>query len=357
MKQIIRFFEYLAVLFACASFGWAVFLILTIFIPRLGVTSAGLYKFTVEQGDSVLTIASKLETQDIIRNKYAFALYAYASTAAQRLQAGVYAIKPGMSIRDIVQAFAQGDVLPESRSRKIRLQEGWTVREMGDYLESQNIVSAEDFMVAAGVNPDNVGQGGKKEAKIPVSYLTVSVVDDKPGYASLEGYLFPDTYEIPPKTTANTIVMRMLQNADTRITPELREEIKKQGKTIFEILTVASIIEEEVPKGYDRPMVAGIIYNRLRKGMPLQMDSTVNYFTGMKKRAVSIADTKLENPYNTYRNKGLPPTPIANPGISAIRAALYPARHDYYFFLSKRTGETVFSRTFAEHLMAKNTYL
>jgi len=151
--------------------------------------------------------------------------------------------------------------------------------------------------------------------------------------------------------------MKMLANFDEKITPDLRKEITKQKKTIFEIITMASLIEKEVAMDEDRAIVSGILWKRIKLGIPLQVDATITYITGKNNTKISLNDTKINSPYNTYKYRGLPPGPIANPGIAAIRAAIFPKSSPYLFYLSAPDGRTIFSKTLEEHNTAKTRYL
>lgn len=146
----------------------------------------------------------------------------------------------------------------------------------------------------------------------------------------------------------------MLRNFDDKLTPEMRAEIKKQGRTVYQVLTLASIVEKEMFGYESRRQVAGVFYNRLKIGMPLQSDATVNYITGKGMTRPTIADTKIDNRYNTYKYYGLPPGPICNPSIESIKAVIYPASNNYLYFLTTPDNQIIFSKTMDEHL--KNQY-
>ncbi|MFA7663080.1 MAG: endolytic transglycosylase MltG, partial [Patescibacteria group bacterium] len=171
------------------------------------------------------------------------------------------------------------------------------------------------------------------------------------------GYIFPDTYHITTTATAEEIMDKALSNFGNKLTPELRAEIKAQGKTIYEIITLASIVENEVAKAEDMKIVAGIFWNRLDIGMGLQSDATINYITSGKTTRPTADDLKIDSPYNTYKYRGLPPGPIANPGIASIEAVINPTKTDYLYFLTTPDKQTIFSKTFEEHVAAKNKYL
>ena len=174
----------------------------------------------------------------------------------------------------------------------------------------------------------------------------------------LEGYLFPDTYRIYNDASADDILEKMLDNFDTKLSRELRDEIASQGKSIHDIVTMASIIEKEVAVKDDMAIVSGILYKRMEIGMRLEVDSSVNYVSGKSDPSVTYVDLQIDSPYNTYKYDGLPPGPICNPGLQAIQAAVYPGTSSYLFYLNRQdTGETIFSKNFDEHIRNKNKYL
>jgi UPF0755 protein len=207
--------------------------------------------------------------------------------------------------------------------RKVTVIEGWGIDDIAAYLEKEGWYQEDDFKKLAG----------------------------------REGYLFPDTYYLFADAKITDLIKKMQENFDRRVSNDLRAAIKRQGKDLDEVLKVGSIIEAEVPHEADRPIVSDIIWKRLNAGMALQSDATLNYAIGGKRTALTAAELKMDSPYNTYKYRGLPPTPIGNPGLSAIRAAIYPAKTDYWYFLSTPDGQTIFSRNLAEHNRAKVRYL
>jgi UPF0755 protein len=173
----------------------------------------------------------------------------------------------------------------------------------------------------------------------------------------MEGYLFPDTYFIEKDDTAEIMLEKFLNNFSRHISSEDLEQIEKTGRNIFEIVTMASIIEREVQTDEDRRIVSGIFWKRIADGHPLQSCATLAYFLGIDKPQFSYEDTQIESPYNTYLNVGLPPGPIANPGEASIKAAIYPQENDYYYFLSDMSsGEIIYSKTLEEHNANKIKY-
>jgi len=178
---------------------------------------------------------------------------------------------------------------------------------------------------------------------------------DKPKDIGLEGYLFPDTYQISKGETCEEIIDLMLANFGKKLTPDLREEIITQKKSIFDIVTMASMIEKEVRTLSDKKIVSGILWKRIAVGMPLQLDATINYITQRSDPSVAIKATKINSPYNTYMYSGLPKGPISSPGIDSITSAIYPKQTKYWFYLSD--GKTIFSETLDQHNEAKAKYL
>jgi UPF0755 protein len=173
---------------------------------------------------------------------------------------------------------------------------------------------------------------------------------------ALEGYLFPDTYYLPFGFLAEDLIKVMRENFENKIAP-YKKDIEARGKTIHQILTLASLLEKEVKTKEDKELVAGILWKRLKFGMPLQVDATITYLTGKKTTKIGKEDLEIDSPYNTYKYKGLPPGPICNPGLESILAAIYPEESDYWYYLSTPEGKTIFSKTLKEHNVAKAQYL
>lgn len=248
--------------------------------------------------------------------------------------------------------------LKNAKAEEIRLTfiEGWTVGEMAAYLDRQKLVEPKVFAAA--------------QSKFgPEDYPLLA---SKPNGASLDGFLFPDTYNFfKPKTDyqpelAEEIIAKMLDNFTGKFTSDMEKQAQARGMSVFEILTLASIIEKEAGSSsqskseldQQRKIIAGIFYNRLEIGMALQSDATVNFVTKKNTPAASAQDIAIDSPYNTYKYPGLPPGPICSPSLSSIMAALYPSKTNYFYFLhSQQTGEIIYSRTFEEHVRNKAKYL
>lgn len=232
--------------------------------------------------------------------------------------------------------------------KTLRVIEGWRNTDIASELIRLNLPEASTFVEAA-----------RQDYSNQFEFLA-----DKPSSTDLEGYLYPDTYRVFASSTPDEIIVKMLTNFDNKLTKQMRADIKAQGKTINEIITMASLIEKEAPISYqtgkldDAKIVSGIFWNRIKSGQALQSCATLAYILGVNKPQYSEADTKVVSPYNTYQNPGLPPGPIANPGILAITAAIYPIKTNYNYFLTPSgSKELIFSRTYEEHLQNKNKYL
>lgn len=291
--------------------------------------------FNIKDGEGVNPIASRLEKNGLVSHRYWFEIYIWGKHKESNIVAGTYSLRPNMTIPEIVDTITSGKSKKEDQSATII--EGWTNRQIGEYLASRGISSKEDFL---------------NEATLVEKYRPYfAFLQDLPKDRTLEGYLFPDTYNvIQGKTTPDQLVYRMLVNFDKKFTDTLRADVKKSGHSIDDIIIMASIIEKEVPKEEDRKIVSGIFWKRSKNKQALDSCATISYILGVNKKQYSYEDTRIDSPYNTYINRGLPQGPIGNPGISAIMAALYPQDSDYYYFLSDpNTGETVFARTLDEH--------
>jgi UPF0755 protein len=306
----------------------------------LGEASAA-KNIAIENGDNALVVGEKLAKAGIISGKYYFVFYLWKVGKLHNLIAGVYEFPRGMQIPEAARIVTGGEVV--SMRVKVTFPEGWTMAAMAERLSASGL-PGEDFL---------------KLTKNPTDLILSSYpfLSDLPKGATLEGFLFPDTYYFAKEASADEIVKKMLANFSVKVTSVTKTDLANQQKPLFEIITMASVVEGEVRNESDRKIVAGLFWNRLEVGMPLQSDATLEYALGTNKFQHSIAETKLDSPYNTYQNKGLPPGPVANPGLASILATLEPIQTDYVYFLSDpKTGKTVFSKTFEEHVANKDKY-
>ncbi len=245
----------------------------------------------------------------------------------------------------------------------IKILEGWTVEDVDNYLLSFGKWSREDLDKVIGIS--KLDYRTLKNSDRPMDFSDkFSFLQDKPDYYSLEGFLFPDTYRVYADASTTDIVYKMLSNFDNKLTPQMRSDIAAQGKTIYEIVIMASLIEKEALINYadsenrDARIVSDIFWGRLKTGQALQSDATLSYLLNDSNPTHSGSDLELDSPYNSYKYKGLPPTPICNPGLRALEAAIYPLKTDYNYFLTSRDGKNIYyAKTYEEHLNNKYKYL
>lgn len=245
----------------------------------------------------------------------------------------------------------------------IQILEGWTSRDISQYFEHLGKWSSAKFLNVAGL--PQVDYRERKDLTPLLDWSTeFTFLTDKPKYYGLEGYLFPDTYRIYASSTVSDVIHKMLVNFDEKLTSKMRADIKAQGKTVYSIVTMASIIEKEASLDYqkndnhDARVISGIFWHRLKIGQALQSDATLSYIFNDNEPSHSGKDLENSSLYNTYKYRGLPPGPICNPGRLAIEAAIYPITSDYNYFLTPKGKDTIiYARTYEEHLKNKYKYL
>ncbi len=306
--------------------------------------------FIINTGDGLSTIGKNLEKEGIIKKDYFFLIYGVITEKGKSLKPGNYVLRSNMSISEIMDKLSQGD------GEKITIIEGWNLRDIALFLEKNGYGTKEEFYEIAGKPPFYKDGIVKSQESRDVSF-DFEFLEDLPLDLPLEGYIFPDTYFISQGTPMDDIVYSFLSNFDRKINEEIRKEIEKNEMSFFEIITIASLIEKEVIDYNEKKIVSGIIQKRMKEGMRLQLDATITYLTGRRSVSIPLKETRIDSPYNTYVYSGLPKGPICNPGIESIKAALRPKKSDYFYYLSKPNGETVFSETHKEHVDAKNKYL
>lgn len=304
----------------------------------------GVYKdFKIFQGESVSRISQDLADEDIIKNSLYFRLYVWREGIAKSIQAGEYNLSGGMNIIQIADIITQGKVV--DREATVLIPEGLTIGEIENILAGKNLLEKGDFVAATG------------SAEAQKYYGSFDFFGGKPNASNLEGYIFPDTYKFYIDAKPEDMIRKILANFGAKFDSEMRAEANRQGKSIYEILTLASIVQAESSGPDDMKIIAGIFENRLAIGKALEADSTINFITGKKMRQASFKDLEINSPYNTYKYAGLPPGPIDNPGLDAIKAVIWPQKTDYLYFLHTPEGQTIYSKTYQEHLKNKAKYL
>jgi UPF0755 protein len=279
---------------------------------------------SIRKGESMTAAARKLARAGIVRSQAAFVIYAEMTGKANRLKPGDYAFKGGEAMPEVFAHLVNGDFMVVT----VTIPEGITVRQIGQRLERAGLVCENEFDAAA--------RSGRIASALGLGPL------------GAEGFLFPATYRFSPMAKTDQILTTMLGRFFAVLTPAVEERLFEMGLTAREMVTMASIVEKEARVPGERPLIASVFYNRLKLGMPLQSDPTAQYnMQGESQRAATAV--RLPSAFNTYEIAGLPPGPIANPGLPSIRAALYPAHTDYLYFVARNDGTHIFSRSFTEH--------
>jgi UPF0755 protein len=318
----------LALLVIAAMGGLAGWLDSQISRPYRGRTPDKIF-VDIPHGTSRWGVAGFLKQSDVIRNRFAFEMFSLWH-ARKPLQAGEYYFDHPLNSKEVFRKIAEGKIFLHS----VTIPEGWNMFDIATELSRQGICTREDFLTAAR-DPS-------------------AISDIAPDAQSLEGFLFPSTYEFTRHTSCDQIAKRMV--GDFRaiwdaLVPSGSTQFP-DGLTLQQIVTLASLVERETPKAEERPLVAGVFYNRLHRDFPLQCDPTVQYaldIVGRPEKNVHSKDLRIDSPYNTYLHRGLPPGPIANPGEASLRAALTPAQTEFMYFVANDHGGHFFSKTLAEH--------
>jgi UPF0755 protein len=295
---------------------------------RIPPPDAKRIRVNIPEGSNVSKVADILAEKNMVRSAFWYLVFVRFYSSATRPKAGEYDLLEGSSYKLIARTFAIG---PARNEVSVTVIEGWTIQEIQDALVAMQIdVVPSDFLAERFAEE-------------------FSFLKSLPKGTTVEGYFFPETYRVWKDQLPDSLFRKQLLEFMTA-TGGFEEEAKKQGRTLHEVVILASIIEKEVRRDEDRPIVAGIFMNRIRKGMRLQSDATLNYVTRSGRSRLTAEDLKNESPYNTYVHAGLPPGPIANPGKASLEAALHPAETSYFYFLTDAAGKIYYARTLEEHV-------
>lgn len=280
--------------------------------------------FTIENGENIRSIADRLQKQNLIRSPVAFFLLARFGTVADKIQAGEFRLTRSINMYEIADSLTHGTV-----DVQITIPEGWRNSEIALKLAQVLSIPENEFLKAAS-----------------------------------EGFMFPDTYLIPKEASASQVSKIFLENFNKKVTDRELNLSRQKNLTLEELINIASLVEREAKFDDDRPVIASVILNRLKIGMKLDIDATVQYALGYIpaekswwKKELTLEDLEVDSPYNTYKNPGLPPTPIANPGLEAIVAVLQAPKTDYLYYIADSTGKSHFAVSFEEHARNIAKYL
>ncbi|HVF25331.1 MAG TPA: endolytic transglycosylase MltG [Anaerolineales bacterium] len=292
--------------------------------------------FTIETGESVISIANHLQVVGLVRDAESFRAYLVYSGLDTTIQSGEYKLSTAMSAIDVARELQ--DATPEDVTFVIL--PGWRIEEIAASLSTSGLsITPEEFISASQNPPDGF--------------------DFLSGANTTEGFLYPDSYILSRETSADQMIDAFVRTFGLRFSADLRDAMDRQGLTIYQAVTIASLVEREAVQDEEKPLIASVFLNRFRIGMKLESDPTVQYALGYDSIAqtwwrnpLSLVDLQFDSPYNTYLYVGLPPAPIANPSLSALHAVAFPADTVYYFFRAKCDGSRTheFAETFEEHL-------
>ncbi len=294
--------------------------------------------FVIEPGETAADIAARLEEEGFVSDAELFRRYAQYHELDAGIEAGAFTLRQTMTIPQIAQALQSGQ-RPE---QSITIQEGLRLEQVAAEVAEQTDILQEDFLTLATI--------GWRDNDFTFDFLT-----DLPPDATLEGFLFPETYRLPENPTALDILARMLETFDARVPAEMQTAAANQGLNVYELVILASIVEREAVLDTERPLIAGVYHNRVANGWFLNADPTIQYALNQMDDwwpVLTLQDLELDSAYNTYRNVGLPPRPICSPGLASIQASAYPTETDYFFFLAdcvKNDGSHLFAVTREEH--------
>lgn len=278
-------------------------------------------------GANAAAISERLKDAGVIRSPLAFQAVARVLGDSRNMKAGVYDIPRSLGVFEIVDLLVRGDAL----SVWVPIPEGSTARDVAERLEASKLGNSNSFLRLMQHSPRRFGS----EAPAP--------------WGGCEGYLFPDTYRLDTNVAPADVVKKMLETWQTKAYEPRRRKFASSRYGTAKTMIIASMIEKEAKVAEDRPLIASVIYNRLRRRMRLQIDATVLYALGGHKPLVTLKDLKVKSPYNTYRVRGLPPGPICSPGEASIDAALDPATTRYLFYVARPDGSHIFTKSAAEH--------
>lgn len=308
--------------------------------------SRGAVRFEVFPGESAAALGEKLEDAGVVKSATFFRLFAGIRGIDRRIQAGTYTVQPPATLGRVLATLGS----PERREEKtITIIPGWDLRDIASYLETEGIASTTELYRIA---------GEPARLQSPAWRALPAVFFAKPSAVSLEGYLAPNTYRIFADATVEDIIRKLVEARAGEWDSEMLTLLAASGRTMHEVLTVASIVEREVRGSLDRREVADIFWRRLDAGWGFQADSTVHYAVGKKGDIFTTKDDRgKDNPWNTYKYAGTPPGPISNPSVESIRAALQPEKNNFWYFLTTLDGDVKYAKTIEEHQRNVARYL
>ncbi len=321
----------------CMLFSAAFFIFLEKAVKPVDVENSQPISVQIPVGTGTGGIAEILKENGLINNTPIFRFESKAKGYDGKYKAGEYMLSKSMSMLTIMEKIVSGNV----NTVRFTIPEGYTLKKITEKLNAQGLINEELFLQEL------------KSGEYDYDFLK----DAQKSELRLEGFLYPETYDVYTTASERDIIDRMLLQFDKVFKPEYYERAKELNLSINEVITIASIIQGEAVKEDEMDLISSVIYNRLKINMRLQVDATVQYALQERTDRVTVKNTEVDSPYNTYQNKGLPPGPICSPGIKAIEAALYPAETNYIYFVAKGDGYHAFTHDYDQFLRDKNAYI
>lgn len=314
----------------CVLLGGIGTAVLSYYVPSPFLPAKSGY-IHVQSDMSAQDIADTLKAGGYIQSATWFRIVAKVTGQDSSLKEGEYVMDSHMSLRHMLGKLGCG----KSEAARLVIPEGYTVWQIAKAVAQIGTISEADFLAAAKDSSQLYPymQGNRSQVTFPT-----------------EGFLFPDTYFIPNNATAQDVVAMMLRNFDHRLTPDMKEKIAAKNLSIYQFVTLASLVEKEAKFDADRPLIASVFLNRLQTHMKLQSDASISYAMGSHKAAYSIAETQYDSPYNTYMYEGLPPGAIGNPGLDSMNAVLSAPQTSYFYFVADGEGHNYFAMTYEDHM-------
>ncbi len=331
MKKLLSLIIIIAIIGGIGSYFYYEQAYETYLVTPVDEESSARVNFNIEAGENGQSISARLAELELIPAEWAFYKYIKEENIAPKLEAGKFVLKKSYTIPEIA------EFLTKSRRDEIVLtiREGLTIKQVDEYLAKNNVLPEGSFRDCA----ENCEPSERK-----------SFLDSKPANQSYEGYLFPDTYFVDPETiTPQGLYNRMLNNFENKLDSGLRSEIAQAGRSIHQIVTMASLIEKESRKDSEKSIISGILWKRLNEGIGLGVDATVRFVLDKWTGALTLEDLDIDSPYNTRKFRGLPPGPISNFSLSSLKAAINPESSEYYYYLHGADGQIHYGKTNAEH--------
>lgn len=315
--------------FLVAAASWLLLSVSCAFSDMTEVSGEDTVYVRITPGMSSSQVGQLLEEQGVIDSRLKFWLAVKLNNAGSKLQVGVFELQRNMQAGDALNVLING----QAAAVRVTVPEGLNVRQVAKLFAEHGLVDEQEFL---------------EEAREFAPYDYIEKMPDAD--YRIEGFLFPETYDFASDATPRDVMQKMADEFDSRLTPDMRRRAEEEELSIYELVNLASLVEKEAKYPEDRPVIAQVFFKRLAIDMPLQSDTTLQYLRDEVKEDLSIADTEVESPYNTYLHYGLPPGPIASPGMASIEAVLNPADTDYLYFVADRDGHNHYGYTYDEHL-------